>query len=155
MTFMNYGIRAGGGIGDFTDKVSFKAAPGTFVGRFFFDVIFHILMIWSLGNFFLGVIVDSFTDLRDKTEQYAYDLENVCFICQLDRDDSIRMNINFENHVTFDHNMMNYIYFITYLQINDPNNFKPLESYVYDQLNSNNSSWIPLLDKNNDYERKK
>ena len=45
-----------------------------------------------------GIIVDLFADLKNKNNELIYDKENVCFICQMIRDDSMNKNIDFDNH---------------------------------------------------------
>ena len=58
------------------------------------------------------------------------DKNNICFICQMSRDDSINKNIDFDLYRETVHNYWNYIYFLTYF--NNENNFKMLESSVWD-----------------------
>ena len=96
-----------------------------------------------LGNIFLGIVVDTFADLRDKQVQIDNDKNNVCFICQLSRDDSINMNIDFNTHVLNDHKIWNYVYFLAYLKINNPNDFDSTQYYVWRRLSEKDESWIP------------
>ena len=63
---IDYGTRSGGGIGDILPIVSYKSNVGFFVQKFFYDMLFYIIIILVLGNIFLGIIVDTFADLRDQ-----------------------------------------------------------------------------------------
>ena len=63
---LNQGVRAGGGIGDIIAKVSYQSDVGFFVLRFIYDMLFFIIVILVLGNVFLGIIVDTFAELRDE-----------------------------------------------------------------------------------------
>jgi hypothetical protein len=95
---------------------------------------------------FLGIVVDTFAALRDKQDSIDNDKKNVCFICQLSRDDSLNKNIDFNDHVKNDHRIWNYVYFLTYLRINNPNDFNALEFYVWKRVNEKDVSWIPIVE---------
>ena len=43
--------------------------------------------------------------------------------------------------------MWNYVYFLTYLHINNSNNFKMLETSVWDKLEESDTSWIPIKEE--------
>lgn len=143
LTLLDYGVRAGGGIGDLLPMISFKNNPSYFMSRFFYNITFHIFIILILGNIFFGIIVDTFADLRDKNEAIDKDKRNVCFICQLNRNNSINQNIDYDKHISEDHKLWNYVYFLTYLHMNNPNDFSALENFVWDKFQSKDIMWIP------------
>ena len=145
-----YGLTAGGGVGETLDKVSFKESPGIFVLRFFYDVLFFSFVTLILFNIFTGIIVGAFADLRDKTNNNEKDRKNVCYICQLDRDGALRENIDFDIHVKKDHFIWNYLYFLAYLHISDPNNLNSIENYVWKKLEEQDNTWIPMENKDED-----
>ena len=144
MMVLNYGSSAGGGLGDVISMVSYRSDVGLFVGRFFYDMFFFILIVLVLGNIFLGIIVDSFGELRNINIHTENDVKNICFICQLSRDACLTRNIDFETHVSTDHNKWNYVYFLTYLQINNPNDFSGIENSVWEKLEDQDFGWIPI-----------
>ena len=146
-TLLNYGVRSGGGIGDVLTMLSFKANISAYLGRFFFDILFHIIVVLIMTNLIFGIIVDSFANFRGSTDDSENDKNNVCFICQLTRDDAINKNIDFDKHVREVHDMWNYVYFLTYLHINNSNNFKMLETSVWDRLEESDTSWIPIKEE--------
>ena len=88
-----------------------------------------------------------FIDLSSYIEKNKFetDQSNVCYICQLNRENSIYY-IDFDNHVNFDHNVMNYIYFIIYLNVNNVMNFNLYELNSYKMLKYNNIEWIPRVE---------
>jgi inositol 1,4,5-triphosphate receptor type 3 len=141
---IDYGMRSGGGIGDVLPKISYRENSTFFVGHFFYNIIFHIFIILILGNIFLGIIVDTFADLRDKNEAKIEDMENICFICQMSQDQSLKQKIDFKEHVDEDHYVWNYVYFLTHLHIMNQADFNPLQQYVWNCLVQNNISWIPI-----------
>ncbi len=105
-----------------------------------------------MSNLFFGIIVDAFADLRDKSATIENDVKNVCFICQMNRDSAMNKNIDFEKHTNSVHYLWNYVYFLTHLHINNPNNFKSLESFVWNKIHKKDTSWIPINeDDDKDY----
>jgi hypothetical protein len=140
---IDYGMRSGGGIGDVLPKVSYKENSSFFIGKFFYNIFFHIIIILFLGNIFLGIIVDTFADLRDKNQQKLEDMQHKCFICQMSRDDSLKKKIDFDRHVKH-HSLWNYVYFLTHLHVINQREFNPLQSHVWDCLLENDITWIPI-----------
>ena len=53
--------------------------------RFFYDVSCFIIINVIFMNIIFGIIIDTFAELRDKNTKREQDIENVCFICSLDR----------------------------------------------------------------------
>ena len=83
---INYGLRMGGGMGDFLP--GYSAADWNlqdYYLRFFLDLAFDLSIQVILLNVVLGVIVDSFASLREVAGEREEDIKNVCFICGLDR----------------------------------------------------------------------
>jgi hypothetical protein len=147
---INYGVRAGGGIGDEFPKISFlETSKDYYIKTFFYNMIFQIIIVLVLGNIFLGVIVDTFANFRDIKEQFEDDYFNVCFICQLTRDKAASKLVDFDKHINKEHLVWNYVDFITYLFINNYNDFNQLELMAYQKIKQNDMSWIPL-EENND-----
>jgi hypothetical protein len=142
---INYGVRAGGGIGDEFPKISFlESSSDYFAKTFFYNMIFQIIIVLVLGNIFLGVIVDTFAELRDLKAEFENDLLDVCFICQLTRDKASSKLIDFDKHAKEDHLIWNYVDFIIYLFINNYNDFSQFELYAYENIKENDLSWIPI-----------
>ena len=94
-------------------------------------MIFFILVILVLGNVFLGIIVDTFAELREQNNWKERDKKNICFICQLSRDDCLTRNIDFDKHVSEDHFLWNYVYFLVHLHVSNSNDFNRVENSVW------------------------
>jgi hypothetical protein len=142
---INYGVRAGGGIGDEFAKISFLGtSTDYYVKTFFYNMIFQIVIVLVLGNIFLGVIVDTFAERRDKKAEFDNDLKDVCYICQLTRDKASSKLIDFDKHTREDHLIWNYVDFIIYLFINNYNDFNQFELFAYQKIKNNELSWIPI-----------
>lgn len=144
------GLRAGGGIGEVLPTVSFYSEPGFFVMRTIYDILFHILLVWILGNVFVGLIVDTFGELRDINWSRENDLNNICFICQISRDECLKKNIDFDEHVKKEHNVWNYVYFLTYLHLSNANDFNRVENTVWEKLIEQDFGWIPIAENDDE-----
>ena len=95
---------------------------------------------------FLGVLYDTFSELRFQLQDKENDINNVCFICQLTRDDSLARRVDFDEHVKKKHDKWNYVYFMIYLHISNSNEFDSIQNYVWDKLIKQENSWIPNCD---------
>ena len=82
LTAINYGLRAGGGIGEFLPTQT--AAPENIQGWGFksvYDMSFFFIVITILLNIIFGIIIDTFAELRDAKKKKDNDKKNICFIC--------------------------------------------------------------------------
>ena len=149
MIVVDFGIRSGGGIADALHKSSFKTNQKYYFARFIFDMTFHLIVVLILLNIFLGIIVDAFGELRNKNWQTEKDKSSICFICQLSSDNCLARNIDFKKHINETHYLWNYVYFLTYLELGNPNDFSRVEGYVWNKLGNQDYSWLPL-EGNND-----
>ena len=83
---MNYGLRAGGGIGDFLGYTSyFNDEKDMFYIRMVMDMSYWMFLIAIFFNIILGIIVDTFGTLREQRDNMEEDKRNVCFICNIER----------------------------------------------------------------------
>jgi len=144
LILISYGTRAGGGIGDVLETPSFKNSTSMFIGRFIYDMTFYILVIMIMGNITFGLIVDTFGKLRDDTYNFENDKNNFCFICQISRDKCLLKNMDFDSHIKNEHNLWNYVDFLIYLHLNNPNDFSRIEGLVWDKLFERDYGWLPI-----------
>ena len=130
----------GGGIGD--ALIVFDFDWKYLALRYVFDLSFFIIVIVIGLNVIFGIIVDTFSELRDEKRRIEDDIQNYCFICSLPRFlylfyfifkilifmiyfiFSAEFDRNspggFHYHSTVDHNMWNYLLFAVYLTRKDP-----------------------------------
>lgn len=67
-------------------------------------------------NMIAGLIVDTFTDLRQDSSNRDILLDNYCLICSKERDEFNERGLDFEEHITTEHNAIHYYYFLAYLK---------------------------------------
>ena len=68
LSTFNYGLRTGGGMGEFLPAETAAVYNSQAYNiRFFFDVSFFLLVITILLNVIFGIIIDTFAELREKS----------------------------------------------------------------------------------------
>ena len=140
---LSRGTLSGGGISNDIGLISYKSDISHYLGRYFYDVFFFLLISLYIGKMFLSFIIDTFGELREKNDDDNEDKNNVCFICQIDRDECLLKNMDFDNHVENEHNIWNYVYFLNYLYVSNSLNFNYIENSVWQNLKNRNMNWLP------------
>lgn len=83
---INFGLRAGGGIGDALPALSYlNSTKEEYFIRVIFDLSFFLIVIIMFLNIIFGIIIDTFAELREKKRFIDDDMKNTCFICNIDR----------------------------------------------------------------------
>ena len=68
LSTFNYGLRTGGGIGEFLpSETAAEYNNVAYTLRFFFDLSFYLIIIVILLNIIFGIIIDTFAELREKS----------------------------------------------------------------------------------------
>jgi len=144
---LNYGLRSGGGIADAIQKFKYDEENKVqYLINTLFDLSFFIIIVTLLLNLIFGMIIDAFGDLRDEKSSNEEDMENVCFICGLQRSEYERTD-NFERHISKEHNMWKYLAYLVYLQEKSKlymTDFTDIEDYVLDRYRNKDYMWIPV-----------
>lgn len=108
-------MKFGGGISDILFlEVDIKSAH--FWARFFFDLTFFILIQLIFLNIFSGIIIDTFSEMRQEMNLRNFHENNKCHICGINKWQVIKRNNNFHDHKNTTHYLWNYVYFIINLQ---------------------------------------
>jgi len=146
VTFLDQGLRYGGGIGDYFDAHS-RAQYGDETElwwRFFiFNMLFFVTISIILLNIIFGVIIDTFSALREESNMKLADMRSTCFICSLSRE-TLDRHGGFTFHIDHEHNMWQYLYYIVYLRDKDPNLYTGSDQYVMNIIEKDGIEWFPV-----------
>ncbi|KAF0686010.1 Aste57867_22164 [Aphanomyces stellatus] len=153
LTFVHRGLITGGGIGEWL-TAALDHPPNIYLRtpywlRILFDLSFFVIVIVLLLNIIFGITIDTFGDLRMETNEREDLMQNQCFVCGVSRDtfDNHYMQLGisngFQKHITEDHNMWSYLYFIVHLQSRDLIECTGPEAYVKILLDKDDVSWFP------------
>ncbi|EGD74759.1 inositol 1,4,5-trisphosphate receptor type 3 [Salpingoeca rosetta] len=132
VTSLRFGLMNGGGLGEGLIPETFSWRDAGL--RVIFDLSFFILVTIVGLNVVFGIIVDTFSELRDEKYQIEDAMENECFICSIKSHEFDRYGKGFEHHIKHEHNMWNYLYFLLYLDQKDMNDYTSHEFYVSSRL---------------------
>jgi inositol 1,4,5-triphosphate receptor type 3 len=111
ITYFNLGVRSGGGIGDLLGPKSFSQDKSLYWIRYVTDLIFFVTVVLLLLNMINGVIVSTFSQIREESNNKEEDINNKCFICNIDRMEFEKRKIDFKWHLKYEHNSKTYIKF--------------------------------------------
>ncbi|XP_063153704.1 inositol 1,4,5-trisphosphate receptor type 3 [Candoia aspera] len=143
VTVLNHGLRNGGGVGDILRKPS--KDESLFPARVIYDLLFFFIVIIIVLNLIFGVIIDTFADLRSEKQKKEEILKTTCFVCGLERDKFDNKTVSFEEHIKFEHNMWNYLYFIVLVRVKNKTDYTGPESYVAQMVKNKNLDWFPRM----------
>ena len=114
--------------------------------RYILDISFTIIMVWLVFQMISGLIVDTFSSLRNEEEEFQDDSENICFICGLERETIEKYYVGkygFDKHLD-DHNLANYFLYMFYLIDKKSSELSGLETYVKKMIDKESIFWIPI-----------
>jgi hypothetical protein len=95
------------------------------------DVSYFLVVKIIIYNILFGIIIDTFAQLREQKNFMDTDKKNQCFICNLERFTFDKeCEGGFTRHISKDHNLWYYVYYIVHLQSKDSSEYTGIESYV-------------------------
>lgn len=100
-----------------------------------------------LSSIITGIIIDTFSVLREESEVRQKDIDGYCLICGIDRgtiDKKAKNKKGFKFHVKYEHSSWNYIFYISYLEDKNNSEYLGLESYVQGKILKQEINWFPL-----------
>ncbi|PAA53234.1 hypothetical protein BOX15_Mlig001696g3 [Macrostomum lignano] len=109
-----------------------------------FDISFFIIITTIGLNIIFGIIVDTFSELRDSKWQIDQDMTSVCFICSRNAYDFEHHGEGFEKHVKEEHNQWAYLFFMLYLEETRENDYTAIELYVSRLYEKEKLDFFPL-----------
>ncbi|XP_019861438.1 PREDICTED: uncharacterized protein LOC100634093 isoform X2 [Amphimedon queenslandica] len=115
----------------------------TFTARLIFDLSFFIIVTTIGLNIVFGIIVDTFSELREERNNIETEQKSKCFICDLPSYDFERRAKGFSDHVKHDHNMWKYVYYSLYLDSIDTGDHNAIQKYVYELIGNNDTAFFP------------
>ncbi|XP_065833160.1 inositol 1,4,5-trisphosphate-gated calcium channel ITPR1-like isoform X3 [Oscarella lobularis] len=142
VTSIKVGLLTGGGLGEALPAKAYSFYEPAI--RTIFDVSFFIIITIISLNIVFGIIVDSFSELRDDKWKAQNDMNSVCFICGNPSFEFEKKGKGFEYHVKKEHNMWAYFFFFIHLSEKLPNDYTSIERYVAQKLEKNEIDFFPL-----------
>ncbi len=144
ITYFNLGVRSGGGIGDLLGQKSFSRNQTEYWIRYVSDLAFFITVILLLLNMINGVIVSTFSQIREESNQKEEDINNKCFICNIDRMEFEKRKIDFNWHLKYEHNSKTYIKFFICLNLIHEKDLDADQSFILECIKKRDVYCFPV-----------
>ena len=145
--FLVNGLTTGGGIGEFLSSELGNAPPISArrtLGRYAFDLAFFAVVTIGLLNLIFGIIVDTFSSIREHENQEREAMHNKCTVCGLEREDFERRETGaWQRHYKQEHNVWAYYAFLVHLQTKSATEFNGVEDYVSACVTARSLAWLP------------
>lgn len=120
---------------------------GFYIVRLINDMIFYIIVDILLIYMINGIIISSFSQLGDETQQKDDDKENKCFICSIDKYTLKKNKNNLKDHYSTKHLLKNYIYYLVNLLDVDTKEMDSDQSIIYKKLKIKDIGFFPIKKK--------
>ena len=95
-----------------------------------------------------GIIIDSFSALRQGQGEVDEDRYNVCLICGLHRTELNKLYGNeegYNEHIKMDHYFWNYMFLVFNLLMKNPKELMGIDQLIFKMYKENQSTgWIPF-----------
>ena len=144
INIFNHGVRSGGGIGDLLEPKNYTDEKALYFLRFFSDFIFYIIVGLLLLNILNGVIVTTFSQIREESSKKEEDQKNRCFICNINRIEFQKNKIDFTEHQKFEHNTNNYIKFFIFLWHINEKDMDADQSFINECIKERDIKFFPV-----------
>ncbi|XP_052817063.1 inositol 1,4,5-trisphosphate receptor type 3-like isoform X2 [Mya arenaria] len=142
VTVIRYGL-----IGDMFEVVKQSEKERTFE-TFWPIVLYHVsffIFITTIGlNIIFGIIVDTFSELRDLKWRAESDMKDTCFVCSRNSYDFEHNGKGFDYHVRNEHNMWSYIFFFIHLNDMKTSDYTAIELFVSRLLEQESYDFFPM-----------
>ena len=117
-----------------------------YIYHFTFYLIIRVMMI----KIIFGIILESFTELRDLKNNIDRDLKYRCFICNIEKDECEKQNEDFFEHCNRVHNVWDYADYIIMLRMTDFQDLNGVNTMCKEMILERQPKWVPDRDHGND-----
>lgn len=147
LVFFDFGLRRHGGIGELMPKVSYEQENLLYIGKFFFELSYYLIITVIIMNVVFGIIIDTFRELRLSSKKLEYENENFCLICGAEREVLEKDKINFIHHISNDHYIWNYIHYLIKIKQSNPQDLTSINGHAYESIMNRSNNWFPLYSR--------
>lgn len=92
-----------------------------------------------------GVVVSTFSALREETDKKIADEMNKCFICSIDKSEFEKRNVKFSKHIYEEHNYRDYLNYFLSVKFKNLRDLDSTESYVRRMISERNVYMFPIF----------
>ena len=148
MTNFDAGIRARGGAADQMIRISFGRNKYVYYTRIFYDITYFLICIIIMIDLVFGIILGTFSDMREKERKHDSDKINNCFICHINRETVEKRKEDFKFHRDKKHYLWNYVDYMIFLKFSQLHDLNAMNSFARHNLDLKNICFLPSYEDN-------
>ncbi len=108
------------------------------------DYTYIVLGIQLISGLIGGTIIDTFSQMRATDADRERQMVQRCFVCGIERVVLGIEHEGYEVHTLYNHNLWNYVFFLTYLKQKHPAELTSLELYFFKSVQLKNQHCLPF-----------
>ena len=143
LTNFDAGIRARGGAGDQMVRISFERNTPGYIVRLFYDVTYFLICIIIMIDLVFGIILGTFSEMREEERKHDNDKINHCFLCHVTREVIEKKREDFQVHRNKKHYLWNYVEYMIFLKFANYHELNALNSFAKMNLDKKNICFLP------------
>jgi uncharacterized protein YneF (UPF0154 family) len=148
MTNFDAGIRARGGAADQMIRISFERNTFLYVMRFFYDITYFLICIIIMIDLVFGIILGTFSEMREEERLSDNDKINHCFLCHITREIIEKKKEDFQYHRDKRHNLWIYVDYMIFLKFSELRSLNAINLFARMNLDNKNISFLPSYQDN-------
>ena len=106
-------------------------------------MLYWFSVILIMLNIVMGIVIDTFGELREKMAQEEDDKKETCMICGKRSDYFDKLKQDFEKHLNYEHHVWDYLFYIVYISKKESSIRNSYENLVYQLFNEEKFTWVP------------
>ena len=148
MTNFDAGIRARGGAADQMIRISFERNPYAYYIRLIYDITYFLICIIMMIDLVFGIILGTFSEMREMERKHSNDKINNCFICHINKETVEKKKEDFKLHRDKKHYLWNYVDYMLFLKFSQIHELNAVNSYARHHLDLKNICFLPSYEDN-------
>ena len=142
-TLINNGMRWYPGVGKYLRLDSPLIKLGEYIHHYVYHFSFYLLIRVMMLKIVFGIILDSFTELREFKSNIEKDMKFKCFICNIEKDECEKKNQDFNKHCQETHNVWDYANYMIMLRMADFKKLNGVNFMCKKMIIEKQMKWIP------------
>ena len=134
----------GGGIGDILEIPKWQDNTKEYFKYWFYSMSFFIICILLILNMVNGIIINAFTDIREKDENKELEVNQKCFLCSISQDTFKKKNLSFTEHVNKVHKLSSYVNYLLLILLTPDKDLDDLGEYLKKQFINKELKIFPI-----------
>jgi hypothetical protein len=141
---LDEGMRNGDIVADAMDDATYQDGR-TYADRMVFGLFFFLVVGVILFDIVTGIIIDTFSALRELKNERIDIMKNVAFVSDIERAEYEKLGpqFKFEKLTNEDQPIWNYVLYIAHLRLKDSTHYTGPESAIAKKLENLDVSWLP------------